>query len=223
MIPVHPDSRKYIMFVTEQGMFRYLRMPMGDHVSMDAYNYRFDKVTENVENLKRCVDDSLIHAKTLEEAFFKTAEYLSLMGQNGILQNPDKFQFGTKTVEWAGFLIGEKSVKPLQKHTEAIRSFPTPLNITDLRSFMALLQQVAYCYATSPATAPLRHLLKPSQPWDWSEDMHEAFTKAKEIIANKVRRWSQTIQSEVTDGPPFRLVWGWDGTHSMPETLHLPR
>ena len=56
MIPVHPDSRKYTTFVTEQGMFRYLRMPMGDHVSMDAYNYRFDKVTEKVENLKRCVD-----------------------------------------------------------------------------------------------------------------------------------------------------------------------
>ena len=102
MIPVHPDSRKYTTFVTEQGMFRYLRMPMGDHVSMDAYNYRFDKVTEKVENLKRCVDDSLIYAKTLEEAFFKTAEYLSLMGQNGILQNPDKFQFGTKTVSGQG-------------------------------------------------------------------------------------------------------------------------
>ena len=63
---------------------------MGDHVSMDAYNYRFDKVTEKVENLKRCVDDSLIHAKTLEEAFIKTAEYLSLMGQNGIQKNPEK-------------------------------------------------------------------------------------------------------------------------------------
>ena len=34
---------------------------------MDTYNYRFDKVTEKVENLKRCVDDSLIQAKTLEE------------------------------------------------------------------------------------------------------------------------------------------------------------
>ena len=81
MIPVHPDSRQYTTFVTEQGMFRYLRMPMGDQTSMDAYNYRFYKVTEKVENLKRCVDDSLIHTKTLEEAFFKTAEYLSLLGQ----------------------------------------------------------------------------------------------------------------------------------------------
>ena len=135
---------------------------MGDHVLVDAYNYRFDKVTENVENLRRCVDDSLLHAATLEEAFFQTAEYLSLLGQNGILQNSEKFQFGTKTVEWAGFSIGKHCVKPLPKHTGAIRTFPTPLNITDLRSFMALLQQVAYCYATSPATALLRHLLKPA-------------------------------------------------------------
>ena len=29
---------------------------LGDHVSMDAYNFKFDKVTEKVENLKRCVD-----------------------------------------------------------------------------------------------------------------------------------------------------------------------
>ena len=207
MIPVHPDSRKYTTFVTEQGMFRYLRMPMGDQTSMDAYNFRFDKVTEKVENLKRCVDDSLIHAKTLEEAFFRTAEYLSLMGQNGIPQNPDKFQFGTKTVEWAGFLIGEKSVKPLKKHTEAIKSFPTPLNITDLRSFMALLQQVAYCYATSPATAPLRHLLKPSEPWDWSEDVHETFVKAKEIIANKVEDGVRLFNPKLPTG----LLSDWCG------------
>ena len=80
------------------------------------------------------------------------------MGQNGVPQNTDKFQFGTKTVEW----LGEKSVKPLKKHREVIKSFPTPLNITDLRSFMALLKQIAYCYATSPAPAPLRHLLKSS-------------------------------------------------------------
>ena len=46
MIPVYPDSRQYTTSVTEQGMFRYLRMPMGDQTFMYAYNYRFDKVTE---------------------------------------------------------------------------------------------------------------------------------------------------------------------------------
>jgi hypothetical protein len=36
MIPLHKDSRHYTNFVTEWGMFWYTRMPMGDHVSMDA-------------------------------------------------------------------------------------------------------------------------------------------------------------------------------------------
>ena len=88
------------------------------------------------------------------------------MGENGILQNPDKFQFGSKEVDWAGFLITENSVKPLPKHTKAIRNYPTPTNITDMRSFTALLQQVAYCYAISPAVSKLRHLLKPAVPWE---------------------------------------------------------
>ena len=47
---------------------------MGDHVSMDAYNYRFDKVTEKVKNKKRCVDDSLLYSYTLEEASYQTAK-----------------------------------------------------------------------------------------------------------------------------------------------------
>ena len=64
-----------------------------DHVSMDAYNYRFDKITEKVTDKKRCVDDSLLYSLTLKNAFFKTANYLTLMGEN-----PEKFQFGRKQV-----------------------------------------------------------------------------------------------------------------------------
>ena len=186
MIPLHEDSRKYTTFLTEWGMYRYKRMPMGDHVSMDAYNYRFDKVTEGVPNKKRCVDDSLLFTTSLEKAFFQAANYLSLMGTHGIIQCPEKFQFASKTVAWAGFTIGPDSVKPLPKHTEAIRTYPTPTNITDLRSFVALLQQVAYCYAVSPAVAKLRHLLKPSEHWVWDEEINEVFEEAKRVIAEKV-------------------------------------
>jgi hypothetical protein len=31
MIPLHEDSREYTNFLMEWGMFRYKRMPMGDH------------------------------------------------------------------------------------------------------------------------------------------------------------------------------------------------
>ena len=114
---------------------------------MDAYNARFENVIKEVEYVKRCrcMDDSLLYSNTLEGAFHQNAKYLTLMGENGILQNPGKFEFGKKDIEWAGFLITSHSVKPLPKHTTAIRSFPTPRGITDMRSLMTLFQQVAYC------------------------------------------------------------------------------
>ena len=66
------------MFITEDGMYQYKRMPKGDHVSMDAYNARFDNIIKEVKNVKRCVDDSLLYCKSLEGAFLQTAEYLTL-------------------------------------------------------------------------------------------------------------------------------------------------
>ena len=55
-----------------------------------------------------------------------------------------------------------------------------------MRSFTALLQQVAYCYAISPAVSKLRHLLKPAVPWEWTKELDEVFIQAKEVIAEKV-------------------------------------
>ena len=57
MVQLHPDSRMYTTFIKEQVMYRYRRMTMGDHMSMDAYNFRFDQITKGVENKKRYADD----------------------------------------------------------------------------------------------------------------------------------------------------------------------
>ena len=100
MIPLYEDSRKYTTFLMEWGMFIYKRMPMGDHVSVDAYNYRFDKVTQGVENKKRCVDDFLLYSNSLEKAFHQAASYLHLMGTNGIIQCPESFSLGAR--RWTG-------------------------------------------------------------------------------------------------------------------------
>jgi hypothetical protein len=35
--------------------------------------------------------------------------------------------------------------------------------------------------------AKIRHLLKPSEPWNWTEDINNVFEEAKKVIAEKVR------------------------------------
>ena len=63
-------------------------------------------------------------------------DYLNLMGNNGITLNPQKFQFSQRDIEFGGFSITSDQVKPLAKYLNAIKLFPTPKTITDIRSMV---------------------------------------------------------------------------------------
>ena len=192
-VAIRDSDRHLTTFLTPWGRYRYKTVPQGYKVSGDAYTHRFDRVTLNVKSCDRVVDDSILHQPTIREMFQHTAEYLTLCGQNGILQNRDKFVFCERTVDWAGFRLGPDGVRPLPSHTEAIRSFPTPTSVTDLRSFMALVNQVSSFYATQPKLLPFRALLKKDCPWYWDEALDQLFRATKEVIAREVEQGIQSF------------------------------
>ena len=55
-----------------------------------------------------------------------------MLGEAGIVVNPEKLQFAQKTVEFAGFRVTDSSTEPLPKYLDAIREFTTPKNISDV-------------------------------------------------------------------------------------------
>ena len=93
-----------------------------------------------------CIDDTLLWSNSLEESFFQACNWLDICGRNGITLNPEKFIFGQETVEFAGFEITAGSVRPCRKFLYAIIDFPQPRNITDIRSWFGLINQVSYAF-----------------------------------------------------------------------------
>ena len=55
----------------------------------------------------------------------------------------DEFTFAKNEVEFDGFLVTSTGVKPTAKIVYAISKFPTPQNITGMRSWFGLINQVA--------------------------------------------------------------------------------
>ena len=60
--------------------------------------------------------------------------HIGVHGRNGVTLNPDKFVLGADVVEFAGFEITPDNVGPCKKYLQTILDFPTPKNITDVRS-----------------------------------------------------------------------------------------
>ena len=186
-IPLHQDDRHLTTFITPKGRFRYKVAPQGYISSGDGYTRRFDEIVTDVPQKTKCVDDTLLWADSIQEAFFQTVKWLDLCGSNGIVLNPKKFVFAEKTVEFAGFQITPTSVKPSLRCLEAIEKFPTPENITDVRSWFGLINQVSYAFASADRMLPFRDLLKPGKPFEWNDKLDQLFNDSKAIIMEEIR------------------------------------
>ena len=110
----------------------------------DAFNARYDKIVADFKDKTKCIDGTLLWSNNLEESFFRTCEYLTLCSNAGIIFNKKKFQFGEEEVNFLGFRITMDSIKPNPEYLQAILDFPRPKNITGVRSWFGLIQQVAY-------------------------------------------------------------------------------
>ena len=106
------------------------------------------------------IDDSLLWSNDIHGAWADVTNFLSTVGSRGVILNAEKFHFAERKAEFAGFQLGDGSIKPLEKHVTAIREFPEPRSLTDMRSFFALCEQVSYAYTIKEQLKPFRDLVK---------------------------------------------------------------
>ena len=187
-VPLRESDRHLTTFITPFRKWRYTRASQGFLSSGDGYNRRFNAIIADFERKERCVDDAVFYDDTLQQHWWRTIEFLTLVGQAGIVLNPDKFQFAKRSVDFAGFRISESVVEPLPTYLNAIREFPVPKNITDIRSWFGFVNQVANYAQLRELLAPFRPFLSPKQKFEWSDELYKAFANSKTTLVNAFKR-----------------------------------
>ena len=178
--PLNPDDRHLTTFITPWGRYRYRTAPQGYIASGDGYTRRYDEITASIPDKTKCVDDALLWSDTIEESFFQAANWLDTCGKYGTTLNPTKFKFAQDEVEFAGFEITNQTVRPCKKYIRAISDFPTLQNLTDIRSWFGLVNQVSYAFSMTKTMLPFRELLKPNNKFHWNEPLERAFQQSKQ-------------------------------------------
>ena len=207
-VPIRDEDRHLTTFITPWGRYRYKTTPQGYIASGDGYTRRYDEIVADIPAKTKCIDDALLWADTLEESFFQAVQWLDICGRHGITLNPEKFVFGQDTVNFAGFEITLNSVRPSQQHFQAIRDFPTPRNITDIRSWFGLVNQVSYAFSMADKMLPFRELLKPGSLFYWDEQLNALFEESKTLIINEIERGVQIFDKQ----RPTCLATDWSKT-----------
>ena len=184
--PLDIRDRDYTTFTTEFGRFRYMCAPQGFVASGDAYNQRYARLLDGTLRYTRCVDDVAMWDRDVEEHWWRVLTYLDMVAKNGIILSPEKFQFCAHEIDFAGFRVSDEEVKPLPKYLDAIQRFPRPENISDIRSWFGLVNQVSHYNQLVSMMAPFKKFLSPKVKFEWGQEMEDVFQRSKEAIIKAI-------------------------------------
>ena len=90
-------------------------------------------------------------------------------------------------MEFAGFKVTETDVKPLAKYLDAIRDFPRPTNISEIRSWFGLVNQVSHYAKLTDLMAPFKPLLSPKTRFAWNDELEKSFQESKLEIVKAIQ------------------------------------
>lgn len=184
---VAEDSRQYTAFVTPDGHYQYKRIPFGltnaPAVFQRAINdilgpFRFSFVLVYL-------DDILIMAKTIKEAFDRLETILRVFAVAGLTLNKNKCSFLQSEVEYLGSIIRNGELRPLPEKVKAVLEFPNLDNVHDIRRFLGLASYFRkYIKDFAIKAKPLTMLTRKNVTWNWGPDQENSFQQLKKELAS---------------------------------------
>jgi hypothetical protein len=155
---------------------------MGLSATSDDWCRKSNFVIEGNENARKIVDDILCWGATMQELMTKLDTILFRCKAIGITLSIKKFKL-SKEVAFAGYVVRQVAIRPSPERAIALKEFPRPQNIHELRSFLGLSQQLAgFIPNLAHASEPLGHLLKKENNWIWSFDLQDSFDAVVKIL-----------------------------------------
>lgn len=187
-IPIAEESRHKTAFVTPDGQFEYNRMPFGLVNAPSVFQRTINKILLEAKIKYAIVymDDVLIPARSVTEGLQRLEEVLRLLKKGGLTLKLSKCHFFLDTIDFLGYEVSRKGIRPGWRKTEAVDKFPKPSNQHELRQFLGLsgyFRRFIRNYAL--LAAPLTDLLKKDAKWAWHEAQDLAFDKIKGMLTER--------------------------------------
>ena len=147
----------------QNGQFEYLVMPMGLCNAPATFQTLMNQIFYDCIDVFLVVymDDLLVFSKTEEEHFRNLETVLERLKRNELYVSPKKCEFFQTEIDFLGFLVGRDGIRVNPEKVDVLKTWPKPKSLTELRSFLGLLQFFRrFIPKFSGIAAPLTDLTK---------------------------------------------------------------
>ena len=102
----------------------------------------------------------------------------------GMTLNSDKCEVSKTQLKFLGHIIDQNGVKADPAKTEAIMQMPVPQNVTEVRRFIGMVNQLSkFIPNCADLLHPLTALLGKKNVWTWGPSQEEAFNTLRDKLS----------------------------------------
>ncbi|WVZ58323.1 hypothetical protein U9M48_008604 [Paspalum notatum var. saurae] len=169
-------------FKTKFGLYEWLVMPFGLTNAPSTFMRLMNHVLRAFIGKFVVVyfDDILIYSKSFDEHLDHIRQVLAVLREEKLYGNIAKCTFCTDRVVFLGFVVSANGIQVDEEKVKAIKDWPTPVNVSQVRSFHGLASFYRrFVKDFSTLAAPLNNLTKKDVPFKWRHDEDQAFHTLK--------------------------------------------
>ncbi|KAK3749135.1 hypothetical protein QZH41_001123 [Actinostola sp. cb2023] len=144
-----------------------------------------DIILQGLDSVAAIQDDILITGQDDAHHLANLEHVLERLNNYGLRVKLEKCRFMQKEVIYMGVRLSAEGISPTQEKIEAITNAPVPLNTTQLRAFLGMVNYHSkFIPNLSTILQPLNQLLQKDRPWQWSTSCQNAFQSAKNTLSS---------------------------------------
>lgn len=195
------DKPKTAFSVGKLGFYECNRMSFGLTNAPATFQRLMEKCMGemHLREVLIFLDDILIYSRTFEEHVQRLEAVFSRLAEHNLKLKPSKCEFFKTSVTYLGHIVSEKGIETDPEKTSAVKSWPVPHNVKELRQFLGFVGYYRrFIKDFAKLVQPLNKLLqghvtdkKTKQktkkkikhvPWSWGDQEQEAFEKVKAAL-----------------------------------------
>ena len=176
---------------TPSGMlWEWLVMPQGLSNAPATFNRCVTHLLRPVrEFAPSYFDDVFVHSRAsdgrsdVENHRIHVRQLLKLLREHKLYANLRKCIFAASEIPVLGCLVGKRGVRADPEKVSAIRDWPLPTNVKDLRKFLGMATYLhKYAKNFAGLALPLSKLLKKEAEWVWDVECQRAFDSIRKSL-----------------------------------------
>lgn len=184
-IELSEESRDITSFSTQQGSFRFKRLPYGIKVAPNSFQRMMSMAFSGLDPGQAFLymDDLVVIGCSEKHMLTNLRSVFRLCRKYNLKLHPDKCEFFRHEVTYLGHKCTDRGILPDSTKYEIIENYPRPKTADDIKRFVAFCNYYRRFIANFASySLPLTRLTRKNVIFEWTDTCENAFQHLKKSL-----------------------------------------